>query len=206
MIEYALSKEALLVAPDYRLMPEATGADILDDLEVFWDWLHDFLLPLAQSSSWKAQPDLTSLLCVGQSTGGCMAVQSALLRPELNIKAVISLYAPLHNNVPSFTIPHPRRIMGTLPPPPRQAEGIIRSYIKKSKGTVRTVGDPVEMWELLLCMLQQGRLPSLMTARPDTRLDVISMLKQVQKLPPLWLIHGLEDSVVLFPPSLARCC
>ena len=180
-------------------MPEATGADILDDLEAFWDWLHNFLPSFAQSNSWKVQPDLTHLLCVGQSTGGCMAVQSALIQPELNIKAIVSLYAPLYNNVPSFTVPHPRRIMGTMPPPPRQAEGIIRSYIKKTKGSVRTVGDPVYMWELLLCMLQQGRLPSLWNAWPDTRLDTISLLKQVKKLPPLWLIHGEEDSVVRSP-------
>lgn len=49
-------------------------------------------------------------------------------------------------------------------------------------------------------MLQQGRLPSFMMARPDERLDIMGLLKQVKKLPPLWLIHGKEDSVVC--PSL----
>ena len=199
MIEYALLKDALIIAPDYRLIPEATGADILDDVEAFWDWLHSFLPSYARSNSWKAQPDLSRLLCVGQSTGGCLAVQSSLVRPELDIKAVISLYAPLEYNVPSFTVPHPRRILGTMPPPPRQAESLIRSYTKRTKGTVRTAGNPSHMWELLLCMLQQGRVPSLMNARTDTRLDIISLLKQVRRLPPLWLIHGEEDSVVSFP-------
>ncbi len=159
----------------------------------------------ARSNSWKAQPDLTRLLCVGQSTGGCLAVQSALLHPELDIKAVVSLYAPLEYNVPSFMVPHPRRILGIMPPPPRQAEGIIRTYTKRTKGSVRTVGDPVHMWELFLCMLQQGRVPSLMSARPDARLDIISLLKQVKKLPPLWLIHGEEDSVVRSPLTHPRC-
>jgi len=89
--------------------------------------------------------------------------------------------------------------LGTMPPPPRQAEGLIRSYIKRTKGSVRTVGDPVHMWELLLCMLQQGRVPCHIYAKPDPRLDVISLLKQAEKLPPLWLIHGEEDSVVRSP-------
>lgn len=177
-------------------MPEATGADIFDDLDAFWKWLHTFLPSFAQTNSSKAQPDLTRILCVGQSTGGCMAVHSALIHPELNIKAVVSLYAPLYHNIPSFTIPRPRRIMGTMPPPPRRAEALIRSYAKNTKGTVRTAGDPVHMWELLLCMLQQGRLLSLINARPDPRLDTVSLLKQAKRLPPLWLIHGEEDSVV----------
>lgn len=199
MIEYAISKDAIIIAPDYRLIPEATGADIVDDVEAFWVWLKGFLPSFAQSNLWTAQPDLSQILCVGQSAGGCLAVQSALIHPELNIKAIISLYAPLEWKVRSFTVPHPRRILGTMPPVPRKAEALIRSHIKKTKGTVRTTGDPAEMWELLLCMLQQGRVPSFMMARPDPRLDIMGLLKQVKQLPPLWIIHGKDDSVVRSP-------
>lgn len=184
------------MAADYRLAPEATGSDILDDMEAFWGWLGTFLPSIAQANSWKAQPDLTHILCVGQSTGGCLAVQSALLRPELNIKAIVSLYAPLEYDVPTFTVPHPRRILGTMPPAPRQAEAIIRSYAKKNKGRVRTAGDPAHMWELLLCVMQQGRVPSFMNAWSDSRIDIISLLKEVKKIPPIWLIHGVDDTVV----------
>lgn len=182
------------------MIPEATGADILDDVEAFWDWLSNFLPSFAQSNTWNAQPDLGQILCVGQSAGGCLAVQSALIHPELNIKAIVSLYAPLAWNVRSFTVPHPRRILGTMPPVPRKAEALIRSHVKRTKGSVRTAGDPAQTWELLLCMLQQGRLPSFMMARADERLDVMGLLKQVKKLPPLWLIHGKEDSVVCLSP------
>jgi pimeloyl-ACP methyl ester carboxylesterase len=169
-------------------------------VDAFWDWLGVFLPNFAESNAWKAQPDLSRILCVGQSTGGCLAVQSALMHPDLHFKAVISLYAPLEYNVPSFTVPFPRRILGTMPPPSRQAESLLRAYNKKTKGTVRTEGDPVTMWELLLCMLQQGRVPAVMNAKKDSRLNIISMLKQVRRLPPLWLIHGKEDTVVGCPP------
>nr|A0A345BJN2.1 RecName: Full=Probable carboxylesterase clz11; AltName: Full=Squalestatin S1 biosynthesis cluster protein clz11; AltName: Full=Zaragozic acid A biosynthesis cluster protein 11 [Curvularia lunata]AXF50645.1 hydrolase [Curvularia lunata] len=188
--------DAIIVSPDYRLLPEATGADIFDDVEAFWNWLHTSLPSLAQSYSWQAQPDLTRILCVGQSGGGSMAVHSALLHPEYSIKVIVSLYAPLYHNVPNLTVPRPRRILGTMPPPPRKAEGLIRSYIKQSKGSVRTGGNPFDMWELLLCLLQQGRLISLMNIKPDSRLDTPFLLRQVGKLPPLWLIHGEDDSVV----------
>lgn len=196
LIQYASSHGALVVAPDYRLIPEATGADILDDVEAFWDWLHGFLPGFAQAHAWTAQPDLGRILSVGQSTGGCLAVQSALIRPEMGIRAVVSLYAPLVYNVPSFTVPRPRRILGTMPPPPGQAERLIRAHIKRTRGTIRTTGDPAHMWELLLCIMQQGRVPSLMNTRQDPRLDIVSLLNRVHKLPPLWLVHGKEDSVV----------
>jgi len=198
LIEYALSKEAIIVAADYRLAPEANGTDILNDMEAFWSWLATTLPSIAHAQAWQAQPDLTRILCVGQSTGGCLAVQSALLHPELDIKAIVSLYAPLEYDVPTFTVPHPRRILGTMPPAPRQAEAIIRSYAKKNKGHVRTAGDPAHMWELLLCVMQQGRVPTFMNAWSDPRIDIISLLKEVKRIPPIWLIHGEDDTVVRF--------
>ncbi|OCK74973.1 putative polyketide synthase [Lepidopterella palustris CBS 459.81] len=197
LIEFALSQSVMIITADYRLMPEATGADILDDIEAFWNWLYD-TLPLI-ADSWTAQPDLNRILCVGQSSGGCMAVQSALLRPDMNIKAIVSMYAPLHRAVPYFTVPQPRKIMGAPPFPPRQAEAKIRSYIKSMPPeAVRTTGDPTDMWELLRCILQQGWLPRLIDARPDARLDIFAMMEQTNVLPPIWFIHGEQDSVV--PP------
>ena len=38
LLEFALSQDAMIVAPDYRLLPEACGADILDDMDAFWTW------------------------------------------------------------------------------------------------------------------------------------------------------------------------
>ncbi|EME41519.1 hypothetical protein DOTSEDRAFT_90348 [Dothistroma septosporum NZE10] len=200
LIEYATLQNAIIVAPDYRLMPEASGADILDDVEAFWTWLSACLSSHAETGLWKAQPDLQRILCVGQSSGGCMAVGSALLKPEVGIKAVVSLYAPLYPHVPDFTVPRPRRIMGTMPPSPGQAEARIRNYMKQKTGNVRTAGDAAGMWDLLLCLLQQGRLTYLWTARPDSRLDAVSLLLQAKTLPSLWVIHGEDDSVI--PP---RC-
>jgi len=194
LIEFALSNNAMIITADYRLMPEAAGADILDDMEAFWNWLSDILPSIAES--WSAQPDLNRILCVGQSSGGCMAVQSALLHPH-KIKAIVSMYAPLHRSLPHFTIPQPRIIMGAPPSPPRQAEIKIRSYMKSmSPKAVRTTGDPADMWELLRCILQQGWLPRLIDAKPDARLDIYAMMEQTNVLPPIWFIHGEQDSVV----------
>ncbi|KAA8648031.1 alpha/beta hydrolase [Aspergillus tanneri] len=139
LLELALAQSAMIVAPDYRLLPEATGADIMDDMDAFWTW---FLRNTAPSA------------------GGTIASHSALERPDAAVKAVVSLYGPLYGNVPGLKMSRPRKILGSMPPPPRQAEANnIRSYIQRTKVAVRTHGDVLEMWGLFACILQQGRLP-----------------------------------------------
>lgn len=43
LLDLCISIPSLLIAPDYRLLPEANGVDILSDLEDFWQWLHNSL-------------------------------------------------------------------------------------------------------------------------------------------------------------------
>ncbi|KAI0199514.1 putative polyketide synthase [Astrocystis sublimbata] len=194
-IELALSHNAIIISPDYRLLPEATGSEILQDVQQFWRWLRNDLPSL--SRSWRVRPDLANVASCGESVGGWIAIQSALLFPEESrIRAIISSSAPIHANIPHFTIPGPRKIMGTQAPPSREAENIIRAYIKAIKpGTVREGSDPAEMWELLMCIMQQAWLPRLMRARTDGRLDVMKNLDDVSGTPPpMWIIHGLQDS------------
>ncbi|KAK8133289.1 hypothetical protein PG999_001462 [Apiospora kogelbergensis] len=198
-IELALSRDAIIISPDYRLLPEAIGSDILEDVRDFWLWVSHELPAL--SASWHARPDLDSLACCGESAGGWLSVQSALLFPGASrIRAIISSSAPLHAAIPQFTIPQPRTIMGSRPPPPRQAERVIRSYLRAMEpGAVKVGCDPSDMWEMVMCIMQQAWLLRLMSAKTDERLDVMGSLAKADKVPPMWIIHGLQDS---FAPSV----
>ncbi|KAI1402583.1 putative polyketide synthase [Hypoxylon fuscum] len=197
LVELALEKKAIIIAPDYRLLPEAKGTDLLEDVEHFWTWMASDLPSI--SKSWHARPDLSKILCCGQSSGGWLSVQSAILYPQSNIKAIISISAPLHANVPQLTVPALRTIMGTPPRSPGQAAAAIRSYKKSIKpGAVRTVGDPTEMWDMVLSVAQQGALARFLGMKEDKRLDIMSGLDQVEKLPPIWAIHGQGDTII--PP------
>ena len=91
--------------------------------------------------------------------------------------------------------------MGSHPPPPRQAKALIRAYTKNiTPGTIVTERDPSLLWELVLCIIQQGRLPRLMGGRSDPRLDIMGLLDNVASMPAVWVIHGMQDSIVCFPP------
>ncbi|KAK4155641.1 Alpha/Beta hydrolase protein [Chaetomidium leptoderma] len=195
ILEFALSQRAMIVAPDYRLLPEACGADILQDMDAFWTWFLGTLPGMAASESWRVRPDVDHIVCAGHSAGASIAAHSALERPDAGIKALVSFYGALFDS-PDFKIARPRMIAGSWPPPPREAEAKIRSYIRRTKGTVRTDGDPAEMWELFTSILQQGRLPRIYNQRPDPRLNILGRIEAKKSLPPIWLVHGQNDSVV----------
>ena len=85
-------------------------------------------------------------------------MQIALLFPErVAVKAIISVCAPLNDVSSGTAVPRGhRRILGCWPPPPRQAEAVIREYIRSIKpGAVRSEGDPVDMWPMLLSMARE---------------------------------------------------
>src|SRR6187431_3372559 len=80
-------------------MPEANGSDILDDVKDLWDWVHTTLPSLVQSKWSNLIVDLDKIAAWGESAGGYLALQSALLFPGAKIKAVISQYCCLHPDV-----------------------------------------------------------------------------------------------------------
>lgn len=196
LLEFSREHDALIVAPDYRLLPEASGADIMDDMDSFWAWMTTVLPKMAESESWSVQPDMDHIICAGHSAGGVMALISALERPDAKIKAVLSLYGPLCSDVPELKMARPRSILGSLPVSPRQAETDIRNYVQRSKGTIRTQGDVLEMWGLVACIIQQGKLPRMMNRKADARLDPTAKMESTRVCPPIWVVHGDQDSVV----------
>ena len=200
LLDLCLSTHSILIAPAYRLLPEANARDVLTDVELFWHWLRSALPSL--TTTWRARPDLNRLACAGSSAGGYLAVQSALLFPQLSrIKFLISLAGSLYTDIPYYRIPGPKVILGKIPPPPWKAERIIRDYVRNIKpGAVRTSGDPIEMWEFLMCVLQQAYLARWLGMKGDERLDVMGTLEKTKAMPPIWIVQGTQDSVVSCPP------
>lgn len=72
IVEYAFSKSAVLLMPNYRLLPEASGIDILADLEDFWAWVSGGELKTFVDSklgSGKIEVDTNRIWVHGESAG-----------------------------------------------------------------------------------------------------------------------------------------
>ncbi|KAL4900999.1 hypothetical protein BDW74DRAFT_89610 [Aspergillus multicolor] len=126
----------------------------------------------------------------------------------MEIRAVISISAPLDATAPEYKVPRPRIFMGRRPPPPKEALGRIRAYMKNiPRGSIRTGCEPTsDMWELLLCIAQQALLPRLFGKRSSEGKPVIEGLMDTLdkggcNMAPVWIVHGTNDTMVCFHPS-----
>ena len=193
MLNFALAKSAIVISPDYRLIPEANGLDILQDVRDFFSWLTtpnilNKYLPDGVSA------DLGNILVTGESAGGWLALQSALL-PESRkvISAVISRYPMIDMRDRYWTEDYEKQIFH--PPAPQLPQNILRDYLTNLKGNeVVSSGVPPDRVPLVISVMQQGRYPDLMGE--DSSLYPIEVLDTVTDLPPTWLFHGTEDKVV----------
>ena len=203
LLDTAIKHGAIIIAPDYRLLPESNGHEVLDDVAHFWRWMRDGLSQYLRQNHLPAM-DLQNVLCCGESSGGFISVYCALHLQEMldyslqevKIAAVISISAPLDATAPEYTIPRPRKFMGRSPPPPRQALAKIRAYIKSiPPGRIRTECEPTyDMWELMLCIAQQAYLPRLFGA--GGALEGLLETIERREMVPLWVVHGTEDTMV----------
>ena len=230
LLDLALEHDAIIVTPDYRLLPESDGSDILSDIAHFWRWIQTDLPRYMEQQS-LPRPDVGNVLCCGESSGGFISVYSALhlhsmlqedgvgssggekLNEQVRIRAVVSISAPLDVTAIEYRVPRPRVFMGRRPPPPRDALAKIRAYVKGiPQGSIRTGCEPTaDMWELLLCILQQAILHRLFGTGVGEEHSALEGIMETlvggdRKMVPVWLVHGTDDTMVcmLRPPVMLR--
>ncbi|KAJ5097064.1 alpha/beta-hydrolase [Penicillium angulare] len=200
ILEYALENNAIIVSPNYRLLPEANGKDILDDMNTFWDWLHagGASQCLKEAGHLNIIPDIGRILLLGESAGGYLAIQLALSYPSL-VRGVVAAYPMLDLKAPFYKESFSKPIVGV----PNMPNMLIDEHIGFKSGPAPptiTAADPPERLKLAFSMVQNGRFleffghdnPELF---PMERVHNIAMSGK-QKLPPIFIFHGEQDSAV----------
>ncbi|MCJ1408126.1 hypothetical protein MMC19_002199 [Ptychographa xylographoides] len=139
--QLALASNAIIVSGDYRLLPGATGAELNEDLEDFWTWVHMSLQSVLDEHSQgkaKVEADLTRILLNGGSAGGYCVIQLALSHPD-EVKAVIAGYPMV--DVDGGLSGHGnggKPIMGVAPPSEAELDVLVAEARKP--GAVVTMG------------------------------------------------------------------
>jgi acetyl esterase/lipase len=199
-IELAAHHNAILVCPDYRLLPESSGLDIISDLHHFYTWLHTHLADfLCQHFPLQPPvPDLGRILITGESAGGYMAVQSVLLGEVKGVKAVIAHYPMLDMQNHWYSKPGRKEICGQLPPD-YPAGWLDRqlNLAKESKPVTHRIPKEGEL-DTFVALLQEGRYTQVLGS--DATLFPIQNLERMKseggKLLPMWIFHGDQDTII----------
>ncbi|KAL4972263.1 Alpha/Beta hydrolase protein [Aspergillus desertorum] len=200
--DLALEHEAVIVSANYRLMPEATGLDVYDDINDFWAWLQSPAVEdILAAHSTPTEIDLARLLVTGESAGGLLSINSALQLADGNYKgiparAVIGMYPTVDMKSPDFTEPR------TIPPYGEHFnESIINEILATApEGPISsTSGDYLP---LMLAAIEYGYLGK-WYARDSNDSKALYPLEQLEKgvrIPEggITIIQGLNDTVV--PP------
>ena len=69
LLEYSIAQSFIIVNPDYRLIPEASGLDVLSDLEDLWKWIHTELNTVLSTTHPSIAADLSRIVVSGESAG-----------------------------------------------------------------------------------------------------------------------------------------
>lgn len=197
--ELALKHGAVIISPNYRLMPEATSTEIYQDVEDLWTWIHTPALAniLAQHST-PAELDLDRIMAIGGSAGGTLSLYLALAHPT-EIRSVAVAYPGTDMGAPAYNQPREGPVWGQSFP-----ESAFHDVMEKVKiGTpVSSVVSPERSAFMVAC-IQHGHLGELYKrGSEDTPVETlfpIARLKQSGGLVPrggVVIIQGRQDSVI----------
>ena len=190
-LDYCLLHSAIIVTPDYRLMPESSGLDVLEDVSDFWKWLRKDLQHHLDKLKPGVEADLSRLLVHGESTGGYLSIQSALSQPVGFIKAVIATYPIIDWESKYFTEASEKIIQGV----PMAPSLVLDNHLKSMRpGHIITSAEPPDRMDLCLISLQQGRLGEFFGT--DERLLPLKRLDKAVYIPYIFILHGRDDSAV----------
>ena len=181
---------AIVVAPNYRFVPEHSGADILEDLSDFWTWFNkgsvsDFLVSHRKGGG--IELDYEKTLVSGESAGGYMALMSGLTQPRGSIKAILAEF-PMTN----YLRIEKSDMYFDAPSPP---ESELAEHISTIKpGVVVSSGWPPARLSLNYLLAAYGHY--LTYFGKDEKMWPIGLIEDKKWLPPTWIVHGDVDSAV----------
>lgn len=181
------------MSADYRLLPESNGNDILADIADLWKWVREDLQPYLNAVSAESTPevDFDHILCVGDSAGGYVAVQSALTQPVGSINAVVGLYPQLDVGDDFYNKKFTKNPFG-IPMLPNE---LVDTHVASiAPGAVVSSAILPLRLDLACSIIQNGRL--IESLGSDEAVLPVKMVGKVDSMPPLLILHGTEDSAV----------
>jgi acetyl esterase/lipase len=180
--------------PNYRLIPEHNGHDILSDIFTFWKWFNKDLSNYVSSIDPNIQLDFEKLLVTGDSAGGHMSIHSALMTPPSLIKAMLLQYP-----MTSYLNREATALFNDQETPGPE---VIDDYISAIvPGTIVSSFVPPERMNISFALSTYGRWQEFFGYTKG--LLPIEAIENATSFPPTWIVHGERDTAVSVEDSKA---
>ncbi|KAM6508296.1 hypothetical protein FALCPG4_018170 [Fusarium falciforme] len=194
-LQLASRHNAVIVSCDYRLAPEATIDEIIEDIDDFLIWTRT-KLPGFISGKMNIQVDTARIMTAGDSAGGFLSLLVGL-NHSADVRAVTAAYPLVDNKSRHFTEAYEKPMFGF----PQMPLNLVEEHKAKIKhGEIPSIisADPQgTRAELMFSVIQNGKLSEFF---PTNRRDLI-LLEKIEdgaRFPRggVFVWHGKEDSVV----------
>ncbi|KAH6665227.1 Alpha/Beta hydrolase protein [Halenospora varia] len=117
-MELASRHSALIVSPNYRLLPESSVEEILSDIEDLWTWVQKDMMAFVEAQTkGSVSVDTSRIITAGDSAGGYLSLMLGLSHPD-KIKAVTASYPMVDAKSRHFRESYEKPMFG-LPQLPR---------------------------------------------------------------------------------------
>ena len=187
MVHFLIRNNAIAVFPNYRLTPEHTGDDILEDIASLGTWLTSSLSAYVKSKEPSVEPDLSRVLVAGDSAGGWMSLQSVLSLPENTFRACFIQYPMVSN----CTLSPDAITMGQPIAPKEELDGFLASI---KPGTIISAATPPARMGVMTMLQAHGRWGEFFGTGPH--LMPYTRIESAKFFVPLYVLHGKDDTLV----------
>ncbi|KAJ4985069.1 hypothetical protein SVAN01_09440 [Stagonosporopsis vannaccii] len=189
LVSFTHRTSSIIVLPNYRFVPESTGADIIDDVKDFWAWTDRHLASFIRSVAPGIEVDTDRLLLSGDSSGCWCALHSVFELPEKRIKALLLLYPMVKKWCKSKEL---LREWGR----PAIAEDVIDKHLAQVPGGHVVYSDRNLLREELADAFSANQHRWDLAFGTEKRLHPIERLHERGSFPPTLILHGDADKAV----------
>ncbi|KAH8592581.1 Alpha/Beta hydrolase protein [Bisporella sp. PMI_857] len=196
-LELASRHSAIIVSPNYRLLPESSVDEILSDIEDLWVWVQTEMRAFVETQTkGSVSVDTSRIITAGDSAGGYLSLMLGLSHPD-EIKAVMASYPMVDVKSRHFTESYEKPMFG-LPQLPRS---LINDHLLRLRnGEVPSIissDHKGERAELMFAYVQHGAFKDHF---PQERRELFPLdrLEDGARFPRggVFLWHGKGDTVV----------
>lgn len=201
MLQLIQRHSAVLVSPNYRLIPESTVQESIDDADDALKWMRRDLAEVMLGEA-GIRVDVGRIMTAGDSAGGYLSLHVGLSHPD-EIRAVTAAYPLVDAASPHFTGQYTKKVFN-LPEIPKETVLAHLKEIEHRKTKEIVYSDPLlQRGALMFGMVQHGLSGDLFPTH-QRNLFPVFRLEDGARFPRggvlVW--HGKEDSVVPVEGSL----